>query len=208
MKIILATTNKGKLAELSKMLEKSGITVAGLEDFPQIGEIVEDGASFEENALIKARTVAKMTGLPCIADDSGLVVAALDGAPGIFSARYGDDWETLGNETRDERNIRKLMSVMKDVKQRDCYFKTAIAAVKPDGQYILATGEWAGELLEEPRGVNGFGYDPVFYDPEIKKAAAELTREEKNAQSHRGKALRALLAQLPAFLADATHPQS
>lgn len=202
MKIILATTNKGKLAELSKMLEKSGITVAGLEDFPQIGEIVEDGASFEENALIKARAVAKATGLACLADDSGLCVAALNGAPGVYSARYSDGLLAYPGETRDARNIRKLLNALANEQNREACFHTSMAAVRPDGKELTTSGEWAGELLREARGENGFGYDPIFYDRELGKTAAQMSGPEKNARSHRGKAVAAMLAKLPDFLAD------
>lgn len=196
-RIILATTNKGKIAELSGILADFNVQVSGLADWPQIGAIEENGATFQENALIKARTAAQATGLICVADDSGLEVEALNGAPGVYSARYGDDWEYMAGENRDQRNIRKLLHEMRNVPagQRQARFVTAMAAVRPDGREITSEGRWHGQILERPRGANGFGYDPVFFDPILGKSAAQLSREEKNAHSHRGKALRNLLAQ-------------
>lgn len=201
-RIVLATSNQGKVRELAESLADRGYIVYGLDEFPQIGEIEENGTSFVENALIKARAVAAATGLPAIADDSGLVVQALDGAPGIYSARFGQDWEYLPGESRDGRNIRKLLHVLRDVpkQKRDAKFVTAMAAVLPTGEETTTFGEWHGRILETPRGHNGFGYDPVFFDEELGKAAAELTQEEKNSRSHRGKALRAMLEKLPVFL--------
>lgn len=201
-KIVLASSNSGKIAELSAMLAPYGLEVMGLADFPQIGEIEENGASFSENALIKARAVAKATGLPSLADDSGLVVEALDGAPGIFSARFSDDMPYLPGENRDQRNMRKLLRLMANVpeEKRACRFVTAMAAARPDGGELSTIGEWHGRLLFEPRGANGFGYDPVFFDSELGLAAAELSRAEKNSRSHRGKALAAMLKLLPDFL--------
>lgn len=200
--IVLATTNQGKLVELSALLAPYGLRVHSLAEFPGIGEIEENGKTFAENALIKARAAAKFTGLPGVADDSGLIVDALDGAPGVFSARFGNDIEFLPGENRDQRNTRKLLYLMKDIPEqnRSCRFMTCMAAVKPNGKELLGEGIWEGQLLFSPRGTNGFGYDPVFYDPELRKSAAELSREEKNSRSHRGKALRALLKDLPDFL--------
>lgn len=201
-RIVLATSNKGKVRELADSLADKGYIVYGLDEFPQIGEIEENGASFAENALAKARAVSAATGLPSIADDSGLMVEALDGAPGIYSARFGQDWEYLPGEDRDGRNIRKLLHVLKDVpeQKRGAKFVTAMAAVLPTGEETTTFGEWHGRILDAPRGHNGFGYDPVFFDAELGKAAAELTKEEKNSRSHRGRALRAMLEKLPAFL--------
>ena len=204
-KIALATRNKGKIAELSRLLQPRGIQVTGLEAYPDSGEIPETGASFAENALIKARAVAALTGLPALADDSGLMVDALAGAPGIFSARYGDDWESLPGETRDQRNIRKLLHNMRKIPKEDraCHFETAIAVATPGGTTEVATGTWAGRLLTAPLGENGFGYDPVFWDPERNKSAAQMSGAEKNRVSHRAAALEALLARWPDFEARA-----
>lgn len=194
-RVVLATRNAGKIAELAGPLSAFGVSLVGLDAFPEIGEIEEDGATFEENALIKARAVARATGLTSIADDSGLMVDALGGAPGVWSARYADDWEMLPGENRDGRNIRKLLDALKDVPagKRGCRFVTVMAAVRPDGRELTVRGEWPGTVLTSPRGANGFGYDPVFFDADTGRAAAELTREEKTARSHRGRAAAALL---------------
>lgn len=200
--LVLATTNKGKIAELSELLKDYPYEVWGLDRFPELADIEENGATFTENALIKARTVAAHTGFPSMADDSGLCVDALNGEPGVFSARYGSDWEALPGESRDQRNIRKLLHVLGDVPEgeRGCRFVTAMAAVNPDGRERVSSGEWTGQLLKTPRGENGFGYDPVFFDSELQKTAAQLSREEKNSRSHRGKALRAILQKLPEIM--------
>lgn len=200
-KIVLATHNAGKLRELSTLLGSRGFEVVGLNEFPGIYDIEETGSSFEENALIKAETIARLTGLISIADDSGLEVEALGGAPGIYSARYGDDWEKLKNESRDERNIRKLLNAMRGKRNRNCRFVTAIAAVRPDGVKMTRFGKWDGILLDKPAGNNGFGYDPVFFDPLLGKSAAELPPEIKNSHSHRNAALTALLSDWDSFLA-------
>lgn len=201
-RVALATRNPGKLAEFGRLLASSGIEIVGLEDLPDFGEIAETGATFAENALLKARHVARASGLIAIADDSGLVVDALLGAPGIYSARYGDDWEALPGESRDQRNMRKLLHNMSAIAagERGCHFETAIAAVAPTGEELVASGQWAGSVLFAPRGERGFGYDPVFLDPESGKSAAELAPDAKNAVSHRARALNGLMAQWPAFL--------
>lgn len=201
-RVALATRNAGKIAELAGPLAAFGFSLAGLDAFPEIGEIEENGATFEENALIKARAVAKATGLVSLADDSGLMVDALGGAPGVHSARYADDLDLLPCENRDQRNIRKLLAQMRHVPEaeRGCRFVTVMAAVAPDGRELVARGEWQGRLLQSPRGSNGFGYDPVFFDAEIGRAAGELTRAEKTARSHRGRAVAALLRRWPGFM--------
>lgn len=202
LRVILATSNPGKVAELATPLATLGVELAGLEALPGLGDIVEDGASFEENALIKARAVAEASGLTSVADDSGLMVDALGGAPGIHSARYADDWPLLPGENRDQRNIRKLLHVMRDIPRdaRQCHFVTVMAVVRPDGAAMTVRGEWPGLVLDAPRGGNGFGYDPVFLDPAIGRTAAELSREEKGRRSHRGRAVAALLARWPEFM--------
>ena len=198
--IVLATRNAGKIKELNDLLAGYGLTVLGLADFPEIGEIEETGVTFAENAALKARTVAQATGLVALADDSGLVVDALGGAPGVYSARYSDPGAT------DERNNEKLLNVMKDVPEakRGCRFVSLVAAIAPNGEEILAEGRWEGRVLSAPRGNGGFGYDPLFLDPELNQSAAELSREDKNARSHRGRALRALLQGWPEFWARAS----
>lgn len=202
-RIVLATHNAGKVRELAGPLAGFGVEVIGLEAFPLIEDIEETGTTFEENALIKARAVAGITGLVSVADDSGLMVEALDGRPGVYSARYSDDWQSLSGESRDQRNIRKLLHELADVPEsrRACCFVSCMAAVKPGGGEMVARGIWEGRLLAAPRGENGFGYDPVFFDPLINKTAAQLSREEKTARSHRGNALRALLARWEVFMA-------
>ncbi|MBB5144430.1 RdgB/HAM1 family non-canonical purine NTP pyrophosphatase [Desulfovibrio intestinalis] len=202
IRIVLATHNAGKVRELADPLAAFGVEVLGLESFPDIGEIEETGVTFEENACIKAREVTRLTGLISIADDSGLEVDALDGRPGVYSARYSDDWEGLPGESRDARNIRKLMHEIADVPEgkRGCRFVSSMACVRPDGAEMVVRGTWEGNLLTAPRGQNGFGYDPVFFDAHIGKSAAELTRDEKNARSHRGNALRALLEKWQNFM--------
>ncbi|OIN99449.1 MAG: non-canonical purine NTP pyrophosphatase, RdgB/HAM1 family [Desulfovibrionaceae bacterium CG1_02_65_16] len=194
-RIVLATRNPGKIKELNDLLAGFGLTVLGLGSFPEIGEIEETGTTFAENAALKARTVAQATGLVALADDSGLVVDALDGAPGVYSARFSDPGAT------DARNNEKLLDVMKDVPEdaRACRFVSLVAAIAPNGEEIFAEGRWEGRVLNAPRGAAGFGYDPLFFDPELGKSAAELAREEKNARSHRGRALRELLKHWPDF---------
>ena len=163
-RIVLATHNAGKVRELAGPLAGFGVEVIGLEAFPLIEDIEETGTTFEENALIKARAVAGITGLVSVADDSGLMVEALDGRPGVYSARYSDDWQSLSGESRDQRNIRKLLHELADVPEsrRACCFVSCMAAVKPGGGEMVARGIWEGRLLAAPRGENGFGYPPAF----------------------------------------------
>jgi XTP/dITP diphosphohydrolase len=200
--LVLATRNAGKIKELEALLSGYGLHVLGLGDFPEIGEIEETGATFAENSLLKARTVAKATGLVALADDSGLEVDALSGAPGVYSARYSGEGAT------DEKNNLKLLDALKDVPDsaRGCRFVSVVAAVAPNGAELLAEGRWEGRVLHAPRGSGGFGYDPLFLDLERGKSAAELAPAEKNARSHRGRALRALLADWPDFWAQASRP--
>ena len=202
LRIVLATHNAGKVRELADPLTEFGVEVLGLSSFPEIGEIEETGTTFEENALIKARAVAALTGLVSVADDSGLEVDALSKAPGVYSARYSDDWQSQPGESRDARNIRKLLHEMANVPadKRGCRFVSCMAAVRPDGKELVVRGTWEGQLLESRRGDNGFGYDPLFFDKLIGKTAAELTKDEKNSRSHRGNALRALLARWTEFM--------
>ncbi|QLA15078.1 XTP/dITP diphosphatase [Desulfolutivibrio sulfoxidireducens] len=183
--IVLATRNTGKIAELSAMLAGTGITVMGLCDFPHIGDIPETGATFAENARIKALAVAQATGLTAVADDSGLCVDALAGAPGVLSARYS------GLHATDAENNVKLLAALKDVppEKRTARFACAMAAATPDGRLIETQGFWEGAIAVILQGHGGFGYDPLFLDPETGRTAAQLTPEEKNARSHRGRAL-------------------
>ena len=184
--LILASGNKGKIAEFQHLLEELNIQVQSMKEYPQIGEIVEDGTTFAENALKKARTVCTATGKPALADDSGLMVDYLDGAPGIYSARFAGD----GHD--DAANNQKVLELMQGVpdKERGAQFFCAIAIVLPDGREFTAEGICRGTLLHTLQGEGGFGYDPLFYVPQLGKTFAELSMEEKNEISHRGLANR------------------
>lgn len=199
--IVLATRNSGKVAELAATLKDFGLTVRGLDEYPEIGEIIEDGETFEANALIKARTVANATGLVAIADDSGLAVDALNGAPGVYSARYSDDTPGLTGTTTDARNNEKLLQALSGVtdEKRTARFCCVMAAAAPNGAEHTTSGTWEGCIGHEYKGDNGFGYDPLFIDPTDNKHSAELTKAEKNKRSHRGNALAALLRDWPEF---------
>ena len=200
-RIVLATSNKGKIAELAEPLGALGIEVLGLADFPDLPPVEETGLTFAENALIKARAVAAATNLVAVADDSGLCVDALQGAPGVHSARYSDDLPAQPGESRDARNNRKLLDALRNVPEheRTAHFSCVMAAARPDGAAIIARGRWNGRILEAPRGQNGFGYDPLLFDPTLNRTAAELSREEKMAVSHRAQALQELLRLWPRF---------
>lgn len=202
--LILATANPGKIRELAPLLGSSGLAVRSLADYPDLHLPPETGSTFRENAFLKAAAIARASGCLALADDSGLVVAALDGAPGVFSSRFAEDLPLLPEETKDQRNNRKLLNLLQDAppERRGAFFQTVIAIVSPDGRELSAKGEWHGIILREPRGANGFGYDPIFYDPEVNRSAAEMSAREKGSRSHRGKALASLLKQLPRFLRD------
>ena len=191
-KIILASNNTGKIREFNAML--TGIyEVVSMSDM-NVKEVPEIGLTFVENALIKARNASEQSGLPALADDSGIVVDALDGAPGIYSARYA------GNHGDDEANTQKILDNMAQVAdaQRSARFWCAIVFVEHanDPTPIIIQRGWEGEIMREKSGENGFGYDPIFYVPTHKKSSAELSSEQKNNISHRGKALQALLSEL------------
>ena len=194
--LILATRNQGKVRELRDPLARFGFDVQSLpEDFP---EIEENGTTFEENALIKARAVANALGVAAAADDSGLEVDALGGAPGVYSARYSEDWPAVEGESKDERNNRKLLAELEGVpaEKRTARFRCCMALVIPGGEEIVVSGAWEGSIGFKRAGANGFGYDPLFIDPELELTGAELTREAKMVRSHRGKALARLLAEV------------
>ena len=186
MNIIVATKNKGKIREIEKIFSDLGVNVKTQEESGIEIDVEETGDTFEKNALIKARAVAMLTEDIVLADDSGLCVEALDGAPGIYSARYAGDGAT------DSDKIEKLLHNMEGEKNRNAKFVTCVAMVFPDGTEVCAEGEVHGNILNEPIGENGFGYDPIFYSTELKKSFAEASDEEKNSVSHRGRALRAL----------------
>lgn len=201
--VVLATTNAGKVRELADPLRAFGLEVVGLDAFQGLEDVEETGTTFEENALLKARTVADATGYVTVADDSGLEVDALNGAPGVYSARYGNDWALEEGENRDARNNRKLLVTLAGVPQekRTARFVCCMAVCTPRGGELVVRGTWEGRILEKVQGSNGFGYDPLFFDPVLGRGAATLTREEKGGVSHRGQALRQLLAQWPEFVA-------
>ena len=193
MDLVLASGNPGKLAELRQLLEGSGHVVRPQSEFG-VGDAEETGLTFVENALLKARHAARATGLPALADDSGLCVDALGGAPGLYSARYAGGH---GDAARNiERLLRELEGVPDDA--RGARFHCAVVLLRhaTDPQPIIAEGSWSGRILRAPRGAGGFGYDPVFLDPENARTAAELEPAVKNAISHRGRALASLRQRL------------
>ena len=185
MKIVLATHNMDKYSEIMEILSDYKGELLCLNQFPEIGEIIEDGATLEENALIKARKVHEFTNLPAIADDTGLEVKALGGAPGIYSARYA------GENCSYSDNVIKLLGEMKNIpkNKRFAHFHTVIAYV--DDKMELITDDFVqGDITDVMKGIDGFGYDPVFYVPEMNKTYAEMSMKEKNQISHRGKAVK------------------
>ena len=195
MKVVLASKNAHKLQELQDILPAQGVEVI-LESAAGVDvEVEETGTTFEENSLLKARAVMEASGLPAIADDSGLMVDALNGAPGVYSARYG------GPGLDDVGRYRLLLENMRGVLDRKCRFVSAITLCMPSGDIVTARGECPGTLAYAPQGENGFGYDPIFFVPEKKKTFAQLTAEEKNAISHRGRALQLFQEKLAAYLA-------
>ncbi|MCC8195116.1 MAG: RdgB/HAM1 family non-canonical purine NTP pyrophosphatase [Deltaproteobacteria bacterium] len=196
--VVLASRNRGKIKELAVLLQPFGVTVKGLDAFPAIGEIEETGATFAENALLNASTVSKLTGLVAVADDSGLVVDALDGEPGVYSARYSQEENRPATDARNTEKLLAKTAGFPDGK-RTARFVSVMAAAAPDGAHIHAEGSWEGVLARTPAGTNGFGYDPVFLDPELGLTAAQMEPAQKNARSHRAKACRKLLALWPAF---------
>jgi len=183
-KIVFASRNRGKIKEIQALLTDSGVTLHSLEDYPDLPEIKEDGKSFLENALKKARTIAELTGEVVLADDSGLEVEALHGAPGIYSARYA------GEEGDDGKNILKLLNDLRGVPSagREAVFRCILVLCRPDGRYQAFDGNWKGRITEARAGQGGFGYDPVFYLPERGITVAELPAEIKNRISHRANA--------------------
>ena len=193
MKVVLASKNKHKLIEISKITEKFGFELVMESELGLDIDVEETGSSFEENSFLKADAVMKATGLPALADDSGIAVDALNGEPGIYSARYGfddslDDWGRL-------KLLLKNTEQVPDGK-RQAQFVCVITMVTPDGNVIQARGEIHGELLREPRGENGFGYDPIFYYPPLGMTTAQMSPEDKNRVSHRANALRAFYEKL------------
>ena len=193
MKIVLASKNEKKLKELREILSAQGVEVISEADAGVDVDVEETGTTFEENAYLKAHAVMEASGLPAVADDSGLCVDALNGAPGVYSARYG------GPELDDGGRCRLLLENMRGQLDRRCRFVSAICCCFPNGEKLEARGECPGTLAYAPKGTDGFGYDPIFFLPERKKTFAELTAEEKNAISHRGRALAAFREKLTAY---------
>lgn len=184
--LVMATRNPGKTAEIRELLQGFPVEIKSLSDFGPIPEVAEDGDTFDANAYKKASFTASVLGVPAIADDSGIAVDALNGAPGVHSARYG------GENASDEDRRRKLLAEMDGRTQRQAAFECVISLAVPSGPALTYEGRCEGVLTEAPRGQNGFGYDPIFYYPPLQKTFAELTRAEKSRVSHRGKALREL----------------
>jgi len=181
--IVIATTNKGKTAEIGEMLKDFPVNIKNLGDFGPIPEIEEDGDTFDENAYKKASMTARMLGVPALADDSGLLVESLDGAPGVYSARYA------GEKATDKQRCEKLLKEMKGKTNRKAAFECVISIAVPTGPALTYEARCEGVIAEKPYGSNGFGYDPVFFFPPLKKTFAELSRTGKSRVSHRGKAL-------------------
>ncbi|MEH7375630.1 MULTISPECIES: XTP/dITP diphosphatase [Bacillaceae] len=194
--VIIATKNPGKAREFEHIFASRGIEVRTLLDFPEIPDVDETGSTFEENAILKAEAVSQALGKMVIGDDSGLMVDALEGRPGIYSARYA------GEQKNDQNNTDKVMSELKGLPQekRSARFYCALAVAVPGQETITVSGTCEGRILEEQRGTNGFGYDPVFYVPEKGLAMAELSSDEKNKISHRANALKKLDVVLDSIL--------
>lgn len=182
--LVLATTNKNKIEEFKRITADFDLEIKSLSDFGPLPPIVEDGDTFEENAYKKAHHIAKVLGLPAIADDSGLVVRALDGAPGVYSARYA------GINATDDENVDKLLKEMENLSDRNAYFQCVLSVAVPSGPALTYEGRCSGSITHKRAGTGGFGYDPVFLCDTFQKTFAELSMDEKNSVSHRGLALR------------------
>ncbi len=190
-KLVLATRNQGKITEFRRILDALApgvIELIGVDQFPDLLDVEETGSTFEENSLLKARYTSRATGLPAIADDSGLCVDALNGDPGIFSARWA------GKHGNDQANLEKVLDQLKDVadEQRTAHFMCVASLVLPDGRHQIAEGRFDGQILHAPVGENGFGYDPIFQPVGMSISSAQMSAEEKDLLSHRGKSLRSL----------------
>ncbi len=188
--LVLATRNQGKTEEIRALLRDSGVTIRNLDDFGPLPDVVEDGTTFDENAYKKSSFYARILGFPAMADDSGLVVAALDGAPGVLSARYG------GPKATDQDRCDKLLAEMKGKTDRAAAFKCVLSIAVPAGAALTYEGRCEGLITQAPAGENGFGYDPVFYYPPLEKTFAQLSPAEKNRVSHRGQALAEVVAEI------------
>ena len=202
MKLILASNNAHKLREFKQILSPLGIEIISQSEAGCHFEVDETGTTFEENAYLKAVAVTEKTGLPAVADDSGLEVDALGGAPGIYSARY-----TGNHEDTDEDRLNLVLKNLGDNPQRSARFVSCISCTFPNGDRIDTRGECEGTIAFAPMGEGGFGYDPVFFLPQLKKTFAQLSAEEKNAISHRGKALELFRAKLENYLNQSQNPK-
>lgn len=190
-KLVLATRNQGKIVEFRRILDAlapGAIELIGVDQFPDLVDVEETGSTFEENSLLKARYTCQATGLPAIADDSGLCIDALNGDPGIFSARWA------GSHGNDQANLEKVLDQLKDVadEKRTAHFMCVASLVLPDGREQVAEGRFEGHILHAPVGENGFGYDPIFQPLGLSISSAQMSAEEKDLVSHRGKSLRAI----------------
>ena len=199
-KLVLATRNQGKITEFRRILDELApgqIDLIGVDQFPDLVDVVETGATFEENSLLKSRYTCLATGLPAIADDSGLCVDFLNGDPGIFSARWA------GNHGDDQANLEKVLAQLKDVpdKDRTAHFKCVASLVMPDGREQVAEGRFEGHILHAPIGENGFGYDPIFQPLGLSISSAQMSAQEKDLVSHRGKSLRSIAPHVIQMLA-------
>ncbi len=199
-KIVLATRNQGKITEFRRILDELApgqIDLIGVDQFPDLVDVVETGATFEENSLLKSRYTCLATGLPAIADDSGLCVDFLNGDPGIFSARWA------GVHGNDQANLEKVLAQLKDVpdKDRTAHFKCVASLVMPDGREQVAEGRFEGHILQAPVGDNGFGYDPIFQPLGLSISSAQMSAQEKDLVSHRGKSLRSIAPHVIQMLA-------
>jgi XTP/dITP diphosphohydrolase len=199
-KLVLATRNQGKITEFRRILDELApghIDLIGVDQFPDLVDVDETGSTFEENSLLKSRYTCDATGLPSIADDSGLCVDFLNGDPGIFSARWA------GNHGNDQANIEKLLEQLKEVpdNKRTAHFKCVASLVMPDGREQVAEGRFEGHILHAPVGENGFGYDPIFQPLGLSISSAQMSAQEKDLVSHRGKSLRAIAPHVIQMLA-------
>lgn len=199
MKLVLATRNQGKVRELAKLVAPLGMEVVSMAEYPHVPEVVEDGETFEDNAVKKAKSVASATGLLTLADDSGLEVDYLGGAPGVHSARFS------GEEKDDQANNQKLLRLLEGIprEKRSARFRCVVAIATPEGKVFTASGSCEGVIGTAPKGDGGFGYDPLFYVPDFGKTFSELDLETKNKISHRGRAF-ALASEILAGLKDET----
>jgi len=198
--LVVASSNPGKLREIAELLAPLGISIVAQAALG-IAEAQEPHCTFVENALAKARHASRLAKMPALGDDSGICVVALGGEPGVHSARFAGAPSGAGRQEQDQRNNAKLIALLRDKDDRRAHYACVMALVghAEDPEPVIAEGRWPGEVIDTPRGANGFGYDPYFYLPELGRTAAELDALSKNSLSHRGKALRGLIAKLKDF---------